>query len=140
MRWNRRHPLRKRREPILVTENRTNENRTKMRIAQIAPLYESVPPALYGGTERVVSWLTEELVRLGHDVTLFASGDSLTTARLVPACPRALRLDPERVDQLAYHMVMLDQVFSEKDNFDVLHFHVDYLHFPISRREQIAHK
>jgi glycosyltransferase involved in cell wall biosynthesis len=110
-----------------------------MRIAQIAPLYESVPPALYGGTERVVSWLTEELVRLGHDVTLFASGDSLTTARLVPACPRALRLDPERVDQLAYHMVMLDQVFSEKDNFDVLHFHVDYLHFPISRREQIAH-
>jgi glycosyltransferase involved in cell wall biosynthesis len=110
-----------------------------MRIAQIAPLYESVPPALYGGTERVVSWLTEELVRLGHDVTLFASGDSLTTARLVPACPRALRLDLERVDQLAYHMVMLDQVFSEKDNFDVLHFHVDYLHFPISRREQIAH-
>lgn len=66
-----------------------------MRIAQVAPLYESVPPVLYGGTERVVSWLTEELVRLGHDVTLFASGDSVTNARLVPACPRALRLDSD---------------------------------------------
>ncbi len=108
-----------------------------MRIAQVAPLYESVPPALYGGTERVVSWLTEELVRLGHDVTLFSSGDSLTTARLVPACKRALRLDPGCVDQLAHHIVMLDLVFSEKDNFDLFHFHTDYLHFPLSRREQI---
>jgi glycosyltransferase involved in cell wall biosynthesis len=108
-----------------------------MRIAQIAPLYESVPPALYGGTERVVSWLTEELVRLGHDVTLFASGDSLTTARLVPACKRALRLDSNCVDQLAHHIVMLDQVFSEKEAFDLLHFHVDYLHFPLSCREQV---
>ena len=110
-----------------------------MRIAQVAPLYESVPPALYGGTERVVSWLTEELVRLGHDVTLFSSGDSLTTARLVPACKRALRLDPGCVDQLAHHVVMLDLVFSEKDNFDLFHFHTDYLHFPLSRREQIPH-
>ncbi len=110
-----------------------------MRIAQIAPLYESVPPTLYGGTERVVSWLTEELVRLGHDVTLFASGDSLTTARLVPACKRALRLDADCVDQLAHHIVMLDQVFKEKDNFDLFHFHVDYLHFPFSSREQIPH-
>ena len=110
-----------------------------MRIAQVAPLYESVPPKLYGGTERVVSWLTEELVRLGHDVTLFASGDSLTTARLVPACKNALRLDSNCVDQLAHHIVMLDQVFSETENFDLLHFHVDYLHFPLSRREQIAH-
>ncbi len=109
-----------------------------MRIAQIAPLYESVPPTLYGGTERVVSWLTEELVRLGHDVTLFASGDSLTTARLVPACKRALRLDSDCVDQLAHHIVMLDQVFEEKDNFDLFHFHVDYLHFPLSAREQIS--
>ncbi|HXP40220.1 MAG TPA: glycosyltransferase family 4 protein [Candidatus Acidoferrales bacterium] len=108
-----------------------------MRIAQIAPLYESVPPALYGGTERVVSWLTEELVRLGHDVTLFASGDSLTTARLVPACKRALRLDSNCVDQLAHHIVMLDQVFSQKEAFDLLHFHVDYLHFPLSCREQV---
>lgn len=110
-----------------------------MRIAQIAPLYESVPPTLYGGTERVVSWLTEELVRLGHDVTLFASGDSLTTARLVPACKRALRLDPDCVDQLAHHIVMLDQVFSEKESFDLLHFHVDYLHYPMSRRAKVPH-
>lgn len=110
-----------------------------MRIAQVAPLYESVPPKLYGGTERVVSWLTEELVRLGHEVTLFASGDSLTTARLVPACPKALRLDTNCVDQLAHHVVMLDEVFSEKENFDLIHFHVDYMHFPFSRRQPIAH-
>lgn len=110
-----------------------------MRIAQVAPLYESVPPKLYGGTERVVSWLTEELVRLGHDVTLFASGDSLTTARLVPPCKKALRLDSNCVDQLAHHVLMLDQVFSEKENFDLIHFHVDYLHFPFSRRQEIAH-
>ena len=110
-----------------------------MRIAQVAPLYESVPPTLYGGTERVVSWLTEELVRLGHDVTLFASGDSLTTARLVPACKKALRLDSNCVDQLAHHVVMLDQVFSEKENFDLIHFHIDYLHFPLSRHEQVSH-
>jgi glycosyltransferase involved in cell wall biosynthesis len=110
-----------------------------MRIAQVAPLYESVPPKLYGGTERVVSWLTEELVRLGHDVTLFASGDSLTTARLIPACKKALRLDSSCVDRLAHHVILLDQVFSEKENFDLIHFHVDYLHFPFSRRQQIAH-
>jgi glycosyltransferase involved in cell wall biosynthesis len=79
------------------------------------------------------------LVRLGHDVTLFASGDSLTTARLVPACKKALRLDSNCVDPLAHHVLMLDQVFSEKGNFDLIHFHVDYLHFPLSRREQIAH-
>jgi glycosyltransferase involved in cell wall biosynthesis len=110
-----------------------------MRIAQVAPLYESVPPTLYGGTERVVSWLTEELIRLGHEVTLFASGDSLTTARLVPACKRALRLDPECKDELAHHVVMLDQVFSEKEEFDLIHFHVGYLHFPLIRREQVPH-
>jgi len=104
-----------------------------MRIAQVAPLYESVPPTLYGGTERVVSWLTEELVRLGHEVTLFASGDSLTMARLVPGCKRALRLDPDCVDQMAHHIVMLDKVFSESSDFDLIHFHVDYLHFPMSR-------
>ena len=109
-----------------------------MKIAQVAPLYESVPPKLYGGTERVVSWLTEELVRLGHDVTLFASGDSLTTARLVPACAKALRLDSNCVDQLAHHVIMLDEVFSEKENFDIIHFHVDYLHFPFSRHQQTA--
>ena len=104
-----------------------------MRIAQVAPLYESVPPTLYGGTERVVSWLTEELVRLGHEVTLFASGDSLTTARLVPGCPRSLRMDPHCVDQMAHHTVMLDRVFSESDSFDLIHFHIDYSHFPMSR-------
>jgi hypothetical protein len=81
-----------------------------MRIAQVSPLYESVPPRLYGGTERVVSWLTEELVRLGHEVTLFASGDSLANARLVPVCPQALRLDPECWDPLAHHVRLVEQV------------------------------
>jgi glycosyltransferase involved in cell wall biosynthesis len=105
-----------------------------MRIAQVAPLFESVPPKLYGGTERVVSYLTEELVRQGHDVTLFASGDSVTRARLVAGCQRALRLDRDCVDQLAPQLVMLEQVFRELDRFDIVHFHVDYLHFPLSRR------
>src|ERR1700745_4086493 len=100
-----------------------------MRIAQVAPLYESVPPKLYGGTERVVSYLTEELVRLGHEVTLFASGDSMTTARLVPGCKEALRLSPTCVDQLAPHFIMLENVLAEKHNFDLVHFHLDYMHF-----------
>jgi glycosyltransferase involved in cell wall biosynthesis len=108
-------------------------------IAQVAPLYESVPPHLYGGTERVVSWLTEELVRLGHDVTLFASGDSVTRAKLVAPCPRALRLDASCVDQLAVHLVMLEQVFRDPGQFDVIHFHCDYLHFPFSRRQRCTH-
>jgi glycosyltransferase involved in cell wall biosynthesis len=105
-----------------------------MKIAQVAPLYESVPPVLYGGTERVVSWLTEELVRMGHDVTLFASGDSVTTGRLVPVCPRALRLDAQCKDAVAHHVVMMEQVFQEASNFDLIHCHVDYLHFSLSRR------
>jgi glycosyltransferase involved in cell wall biosynthesis len=109
-----------------------------MRIAQVAPLHESVPPLLYGGTERVVSWLTEELVRLGHDVTLFASGDSVTDARLVPICPRALRLDAESKDPLAHHVIMIERVFQEAANFDLIHFHVDYLHFPLCRRTDVA--
>lgn len=104
-----------------------------MRIAQVAPLYESVPPKLYGGTERVVSWLTEELVSQGHEVTLFASGDSLTTARLIPVCPEALRLNSECVDHLAHHVYMLERVLREKDEFDLIHFHIDYLHYPLSR-------
>jgi glycosyltransferase involved in cell wall biosynthesis len=104
-----------------------------VRIAQVAPLYESVPPALYGGTERVVSWLTEELVAAGHEVTLFASADSQTAARLIPGAPQALRLDDRCIDQLAHHIVMLDRVFELREEFDILHFHVDYLHFPISR-------
>jgi glycosyltransferase involved in cell wall biosynthesis len=101
-----------------------------MRIAQIAPLFESVPPRLYGGTERVVSYLTEELVRQGHQVTLFASGDSITSAELVPCTPCALRLDPNVRDPLPHHMVMLDKVFERAGEFDVVHFHIDYLHFP----------
>src|SRR5579864_5836725 len=105
-----------------------------MRIAQIAPLYESVPPRLYGGTERVVSWLTEELVAQGHDVTLFASGDSVTNARLVPACKQALRLDADSIDPYAHHTLMVEKVFARANEFDVIHFHIDYLQFPLSRR------
>ena len=110
-----------------------------MRIAQVAPLYESVPPARYGGTERVVSYLTEELVRVGHDVTLFASGDSVTRARLVAGAPRALRTDPGCHDPLARHLLLLERVFDEAQHFDVIHFHVDYLHYPVSRRLKIPH-
>lgn len=110
-----------------------------MRIAQVAPLFESVPPKLYGGTERVVSWLTEELVRLGHEVTLFASGDSMTTARLIPGCRESLRLSPESVDHLAHHLVLIEQVLRHKDEFDLIHFHVDYTHYPLSRRERYTH-
>ena len=104
-----------------------------MRIAQVAPLYESVPPRLYGGTERVVSWLTEELVRRGHEVTLFASGDSRTQARLVSAWPRALRLDPAQPDPFALHTLELAQAFVRAHDFDVVHCHVDYLAFPYGR-------
>ena len=110
-----------------------------MRIAQVAPLYESVPPKLYGGTERVVSWLTEELVRLGHDVTLFASGDSMTTARLVAGCAESLRLSPDSTDHWAHHLILMEHVLREQDQFDLIHFHIDYLHFPLSRRERYVH-
>src|SRR5215211_9459069 len=110
-----------------------------MRIAQVAPLYESVPPKYYGVTERVVSYLTEELVRQGHAVTLFASGDSETNARLLAACPRSLRLDEHCQNQMAHHFVMLERVFQRADEFDIIHFHVDYLHFPLSRREMVTH-
>ncbi|PKQ29483.1 MAG: glycosyl transferase [Actinobacteria bacterium HGW-Actinobacteria-10] len=106
-----------------------------MRIAQVAPLYESVPPKLYGGTERIVSYLTEELVHLGHDVTLFASGDSRTSARLVPAASSSLRLNPDVVDPLSFHLTMLEQVYRLAHRFDIIHFHIDYLHFPLTRRE-----
>ena len=105
-----------------------------MRIAQVSPLYESVPPQEYGGTERVVSFLTEELVRLGHDVTLFASGDSVTSARLVAVTPRSLRTDPGSVDALPHHILMLEQLAGVAQEFDLLHFHIDYMHFPFSRR------
>lgn len=109
-----------------------------MRIAQVAPLYESVPPRLYGGTERVVSWLTEALVEFGHEVTLFASGDSVTNARLVPACKTALRLDGDCIDPFAHHILMVENVFRQAEDFDLIHFHIDYLHFLRSRREQVA--
>src|ERR1700704_1650007 len=101
-----------------------------MKIAQVSPLYESVPPTNYGGTERVVSYLTEELVAQGHDVTLFASGDSVPGARLAPACERALRLDKRCQDSLAAHFRMLGQVADLAPQFDLIHFHIDYLHFP----------
>jgi glycosyltransferase involved in cell wall biosynthesis len=104
-----------------------------MKIAQIAPLAESVPPKLYGGTERVVSYLTEELIRLGHDVTLFASGDSETSARLVACAPRALRLDPTVHDPLAHQTLMIEEVRSRASEFDVLHFHLDHVHLPVFR-------
>ncbi len=101
-----------------------------MRIAQVAPLYESVPPTFYGGTERVVHWLTEALVERGHRVTLFASGDSRTRAELVAACPHAIRLDPACPEPIARHTVELGQVFQRAHEFDVIHCHVDVLAFP----------
>lgn len=106
------------------------KGRIAVRIAQVAPLHEAVPPKLYGGTERVVSFLTEELVALGHEVTLFASGDSRTAAALVPACPRALRLDPAIRDTFAPHMLLMEQVRQRAGEFDLIHFHMDY--WPLS--------
>jgi len=105
-----------------------------MRIAQVAPLFESVPPALYGGSERVVSWLTEELVRQGHEVTLFASGDSQTAAHLVPICEKALWRDSECRETLPHHVRMMELVFRDVSRFDIVHFHCDYIHFPLVRR------
>jgi len=106
-----------------------------MHIAQIAPLTEAVPPKLYGGTERVVSWLTEELIALGHEVTLFASGDSVTSARLEAAWPRALRLDGSVRDPNALHMMMLERVYQRAGEFDFLHFHLDYYPFSLFSRQ-----
>ena len=104
-----------------------------MKIAQIAPLTESVPPKLYGGTERIVSYLTEELVRQGHEVTLFASGDSITAARLAPITPVALRLDAKVRDPLPYQIMLLERVRQCAEGFDVLHFHIDLMQFPLLR-------
>ena len=108
-----------------------------MRIAQIAPVMESVPPRLYGGTERVVSYLTEELVRQGHEVTLFASADSQTKAQLVPCSPAALRLEPRSTDVWPHYMLTLEQVRRRARQFDVMHFHIDYLHFPLMRELRV---
>jgi glycosyltransferase involved in cell wall biosynthesis len=105
----------------------------RLRIAQVSPLYERVPPALYGGIERMVGYLTEELVERGHQVTLFASGDSRTKAKLVAPAPRALRLDAQPRDDLAFHLLELAQVFEHPRDFDVIHCHVGHLAFPFSR-------
>ena len=105
-----------------------------MKIAQVAPLHESVPPKLYGGTERIVYYLTEALIDAGHEVTLFASGDSNTRARLEAIVPKALRLDERIMDPLAPHLLMFDRIAEMAARFDVIHFHTDYLHFPIFRR------
>src|ERR1700731_2572183 len=109
-----------------------------MKIAQIAPLMESVPPRLYGGSERIASYLTDELVRAGHEVTLFASGDSVSSARLVPCVPMALRLDANVRDPIPYYMLMLERVGELVDEFDILPFHIDQFHFPLFR--PIAHR
>jgi len=116
----------------------SNGHARPLRIAQVSPLFESVPPRAYGGTERVVAYLTEELVARGHDVTLFASGDSRTCARLVPCCPRALRAAGVQ-DGMPAHLAMIDEVCQRASQFDIVHFHVDYLHFPITSRESFAH-
>lgn len=110
-----------------------------MRIAQIAPLHEAVPPKLYGGTERVVSYLTEALVELGHDVTLFASGDSRTSARLEAVWPQALRLDPSIRDTVAPHMLLLEEVRRRSGDFDILHFHIDYYPFSLFSRQPVPY-
>ncbi|MBS0525434.1 MAG: glycosyltransferase family 4 protein [Proteobacteria bacterium] len=106
-----------------------------MRIAQVAPLTEAVPPTLYGGTERVISWLTEELVALGHDVTLFASGDSVTSAKLEPMWPRALRLDGTVRDPNALNMTTIEKVYRRAREFDLIHFHLDYYPFSLMSRQ-----
>jgi glycosyltransferase involved in cell wall biosynthesis len=110
-----------------------------MRIAQVSPLIESVPPLLYGGTERVVSSLTEQLVAVGHDVTLFASADSQTNAHLVACAPSALRLEPRSIDPWPHYMMMLEQIRRRAKDFDLIHFHIDYLHFPLMRELAIPH-
>jgi glycosyltransferase involved in cell wall biosynthesis len=111
----------------------------RLKIAQVAPLYESVPPKLYGGTERIVSYLTEALVELGHDVTLYASGDSVTQAKLRSVCPRALRLDKHSIDANADHVFLAEKCFQESSEFDVMHSHIDYGAFPLLRRMATPH-
>ncbi|SNB68412.1 Glycosyltransferase involved in cell wall bisynthesis [Arboricoccus pini] len=110
-----------------------------MRIAQVSPLFESVPPRLYGGTERIVSFLTEELVRKGHQISLFASGDSLTTSELVPCAPRALRLDSRVKDPLPHYTLMMEKVRQRAHEFDIIHFHIDHLQHPLMRMVDVPH-
>ena len=110
-----------------------------LKIAQVAPLYESVPPKYYGGTERVVSYLTEALVSLGHDVTLYASGDSVTSAKLRPVCRNALRLDASCIDDHADHVLLVEKLLQESSDFDIVHSHIDYAAFPVLRRMETPH-
>jgi glycosyltransferase involved in cell wall biosynthesis len=110
-----------------------------MRIAQVSPLFESVPPKAYGGTERVVSYLTEELVERGHEVTLFASGDSKTRARLISSCPVSLRLSNNCKNELMNHVVQLQMVQDRLQEFDVIHYHTDYFHYPLSKLNRSVH-
>jgi glycosyltransferase involved in cell wall biosynthesis len=110
-----------------------------MKIGQVAPLWERVPPKRYGGTERIVSYLTEELVDRGHDVTLFASGDSITSARLVAPCVQSLRTDEQSLDPMAPHILMFEQVLQRTDDLDIVHFHTDYVQFPMMRRHSVPH-
>jgi glycosyltransferase involved in cell wall biosynthesis len=105
-----------------------------MRIAQVAPLFEAVPPKLYGGTERIIHYLTEELVKRGHEITLFASGDSVTTARLIPIVSESIRLNTGCIDAMAHHILELEEVMSMHEQFDIIHFHTDYFHFPLTSR------
>src|SRR5690606_18713272 len=117
-----------------VHANGSKRRPSAVRIAQVAPLYERVPPKLYGGTERVVAYLTDELVRQGHDVTLFSSGGSITRAEHVALGPCAIRLDPDCRDSLCRHFVLLERVSARLHEFDLVHFHIAYLHFPLPRR------
>lgn len=110
-----------------------------MKIAQVSPVFERVPPKAYGGTERVISYLTEELVRQGHEVTLFAAGDSITAARLVSAVRESRRFDMRRQEWLMYFTTMMDQIVEMADQFDIIHFHTDYLHFPVAKSLRVPH-
>jgi glycosyltransferase involved in cell wall biosynthesis len=119
--------------------NQHSREKGRMRIAQVAPLIESVPPKHYGGTERIVSYLTEELVRAGHHVTLFASGDSVTSAELVPVCRRSFRQNKRATDYLSREVLLMDHVMQRASEFDVIHFHTGCLHYLISRHVTVPH-
>src|SRR3954453_877044 len=123
----------------LITAEFFCEGDEEMRIAQVAPLTEAVPPKLYGGTERVVSWLTEELVALGHDVTLFASGDSVTQARLVPVVRRPIRLSRPRPEPFPAYAAQLDAIAEAATNFDIVHCHIDWVHLPLLGPLRVPH-
>src|SRR5262249_49663046 len=112
---------------------------TRMKIAQVGPLYESVPPRGYGGTERIVAYLTDALVDLGHEVTLYASGDSETKANLRAMSQRSLRRDKRSIDPVADHVYLAETVFRECGDYDIIHSHIDYIAYPLWRRMQTPH-